>query len=399
MDTTYPHSELSSPFLSSFNVDVHSSIFRPRVDPPVANKMLHPVVIHYLIMLCNRSTRTSTASHRFDAKKSDFLVLKSSDGVTISVQKKILSMVTDSFGNRVDFEDQTALIRSSTSRPTRGPKDGDVIHVQESSETIETLFQFLYPVSDPTLDTIEENIVILEAAKKYGMTFPLKRIRKQLEAKAKNNPLRVYAIALSDFEARVRLKDEIQMAAKSSLMHSLDPWTDSPLTEFEHISGGDYIRLLTYRRECEYAVSALFTESTEGNVSVYSSSFLHECFDPSASWLFDPASGFDWHYSKSRVKILLRNSRSNWYDQGTTPPEIHATRWFVDWMVKAMGRLRKQPHPAALSKESFMELFVQASSLQGHQKNIPEVMARFEKVFIKAIDEAVDQVELDIRSN
>ncbi|KAI0086295.1 hypothetical protein BDY19DRAFT_960739 [Irpex rosettiformis] len=329
--------------------------------------MLHPIVVDYLIVLGKRWGIDLADPCKI--KESDSLVLKCSDGAMIPASRKMLSMASDTFGD--------------------GP---DIIDVQEHSETIDALLSFLYPINDPTIKTIEANVAILEAAKKYGMSLVQERAREQLEIKAKSQPLQVYAIALS--KARASLEDEIRMAAKFSLMHALDPWSETLPIEFEHVSGRDYARLLDYHRACKDAVGELFKEETkERSDTVYSASFLCDhiaSLTSTESWLFRPRRG------KSYVRILLPTplSKGDNVDepQKAAPHKVYAPSWWVDWMVKTIDRLKQKPHPDVVTDESFMELLVKAISMHPHESNVPDVIGRFKEVFVRAVDEAVGQV-------
>ena len=304
------------------------------------------------------------------------------------VQKATLAMASDVFRDTFLVGFSATLFQAPEISTEPNDESGDVIDVAEHSEVIDPLLRFINPVREPIIKTIETNVAIMEASKKYGMPLVQERIREQLEAKAKSEPLRVYAIGLA--KARVCLEDEVRMAAKLSLVHPLCPWSDTLPIEFENISGGDYKRLLYYRNACSNAVTALFTEMKTGSEVTYVCPFLSGSVASFPTWLFDTSI----YGGGSRIRVSLHASMPLVDGNNPLSPShgVYAASWWATWMVKAIGELKERPHPAIMTDEFFRELLVKAISAQPHQVDVPGVVSDFRKVFVKAVTEAMDRV-------
>ncbi|KAK0499525.1 hypothetical protein EDD18DRAFT_1151519 [Armillaria luteobubalina] len=114
-----------------------------------------------------------------------------------------------------------------------------VIDMVESSEVMFALLQFIYPVPNPVISSLDELVPVLEAAKKLDIDVAIDSLRNQLVLfdHLENEPLRVYAIA-----ARFDLQEELRIAAKHTLKKNV---LDCPLSEdLKHITAYDYHRLL-----------------------------------------------------------------------------------------------------------------------------------------------------------
>ncbi|KAI0797181.1 hypothetical protein C8Q75DRAFT_791015 [Abortiporus biennis] len=127
------------------------------------------------------------------------------------------------------------------------------IDVSENSGTVETLLRFVYPMVDPTFDSLNDVIPVLEAATKYDMTFAIESLRRTLVRPefVKESPMRVFAIA-----CRFDLEEEIRVASRHTLNINL---LQCPLSEdLKHITAYDYHRLLNlHDQRAEAAVEVL----------------------------------------------------------------------------------------------------------------------------------------------
>ncbi|KAK0207051.1 hypothetical protein DFS33DRAFT_1382132 [Desarmillaria ectypa] len=114
-----------------------------------------------------------------------------------------------------------------------------VVDMIESSGVVFALLQFIYPVPNPTISSLDELVPVLKAAKKLDIDAAIDSLRKQLvlSEHVENEPLRVYAIA-----ARFDLQEELKIAAKYTLKKNV---LDCPLSEdLKYITAYDYHRLL-----------------------------------------------------------------------------------------------------------------------------------------------------------
>jgi len=128
-----------------------------------------------------------------------------------------------------------------------------ILEVSEPSQTIAKLLQFVYPVVNPPLDTLDELVEVLGAASKYDMPVVLECLRKQLVEPrfVKEFPLRVYAIA-----TRYDLDEEARVASRHTLSINI---LDCPLSEdLKYITAFSYHRLLNlHRRRAQSAQELL----------------------------------------------------------------------------------------------------------------------------------------------
>ncbi|KAF9061735.1 hypothetical protein BDP27DRAFT_1234690, partial [Rhodocollybia butyracea] len=79
------------------------------------------------------------------------VVIRSCDNVEFHLHKKNLECTTGAFP------------------PAETPTENEIVQLSESSETLDILFQFVYPRSFPSLDTMdfESLMLVAEAAEKY----------------------------------------------------------------------------------------------------------------------------------------------------------------------------------------------------------------------------------------
>ncbi|KAJ6592909.1 hypothetical protein B0H19DRAFT_975629, partial [Mycena capillaripes] len=97
---------------------------------------------------------TSRVSERFSANDADMMI-SSSDGMLFKVHRKNLEVHSAIFANA-----------ENATRPENGD---DIVHLTESSDALDLLFQFMYPQPPPDVRTLEFKIFasLAEAAEKY----------------------------------------------------------------------------------------------------------------------------------------------------------------------------------------------------------------------------------------
>ena len=127
-----------------------------------------------------------------------------------------------------------------------------VVDVSEPNDTLEKLLQFIYPVINPPVNTLDELVDLLEAATKYDMIVAVETLRKLLVEPrfAESWPTRVYAIA-----SRFDLEEEAKIASRYTLSINV---LDCPLSEdLKHITAFQYHRLLDLHRRRAKAAQEL----------------------------------------------------------------------------------------------------------------------------------------------
>ncbi|TFK80325.1 hypothetical protein K466DRAFT_591917 [Polyporus arcularius HHB13444] len=172
----------------------------------------------------------------FDGNTAD-IVICSSDDVAFKLHRVILCIASEF------FKDMLSLPQPSTDETGSSADllefDGlPSVRVSEQSDVLERLFRLCYPVDDPPLQTMGEVRSTLEAAMKYQMAEAIKITKRRLLALARNDPLRVYAVACC-----FNLEEEASAAAKEVLKQKAH---EDYVDELEDISIGAYHRLLSY---------------------------------------------------------------------------------------------------------------------------------------------------------
>ncbi|KIP06167.1 hypothetical protein PHLGIDRAFT_19522 [Phlebiopsis gigantea 11061_1 CR5-6] len=175
----------------------------------------------------------STTSHLFDSPNAD-LVLRSSTpkGVEFRVHQCILAQASPFFEHMFQLP-----------QPEAGPSHIPVVDVSESSQTLEYLLRYVYPVPKPDVSSLDELVPVLEAASKYDFTVVIDHLRTVLVSPPflASDPVRVYAIA-----CRFDLDAEARLASRHTLTIDV---LDGPLIEdLKGITAYQYHQLLNLHR-------------------------------------------------------------------------------------------------------------------------------------------------------
>ncbi|KXN88967.1 hypothetical protein AN958_06271 [Leucoagaricus sp. SymC.cos] len=178
-----------------------------------------------------------TVSCEFDSEDSDLILLSRNPPTEFHVHRVILAAASPFFADMFTLpqgptEDLASL------KPTK-----PVIPVTESRDVLVALLGFVYPVPDPTINSLEEIPPILDAAIKYDFTGAIVTLRRLLTSpqNLRDSPIQVYAIA-----SRFDLEEDIQAASSHTLRYNL---LDGPLCEdLKYISAWQYHRLLDLHR-------------------------------------------------------------------------------------------------------------------------------------------------------
>ncbi|RPD58999.1 hypothetical protein L226DRAFT_489116 [Lentinus tigrinus ALCF2SS1-7] len=178
----------------------------------------------------------SLAGHPFNQDTAD-IALCSSDDIVFKLHKVILCLASDFFKDMLSLP-QPSSVESGSSQDANDFDGLPVVHVSEHSKVLDRIFRLCYPVDDPPLETIEEVRSTLEAAMKYQMAEAVKITKRRLLGLARDDPLRVYAVACC-----FSLEEEASAAAQEVLKQKAQ---EGYVEELEEISIGAYHRLLSY---------------------------------------------------------------------------------------------------------------------------------------------------------
>ncbi|KAI8996538.1 hypothetical protein BD414DRAFT_575850 [Trametes punicea] len=193
----------------------------------------------------------SRVDHPFNDPSAD-IVFRSSDKVHFKVHKIILSLASDF------FRDMFSLPQPESPSPHPGASSGGnsgsttavldglpVVPVTENSAVLDNLFRLCYPISDPSLNNVDDVRLTLEAAMKYQMTEAIDIATRKLLDLVPSDPLRVYLVA-----CQMSLQAVIPVAARGVFdqrKHELY------VKELEEVPVSVYHRLLSYCSPCEFA--------------------------------------------------------------------------------------------------------------------------------------------------
>ncbi|EIW79711.1 hypothetical protein CONPUDRAFT_126135 [Coniophora puteana RWD-64-598 SS2] len=183
----------------------------------------------------NTTPAPRAAGAPFDADDAE-IILRTSDGVDFRVHKSILSVASSVFRDML-----------SIPQPSSPSDDSHLVPLTESSKTLNTLLLFCYPVPDPEIETLSDMRLVLEAARKYDLSFIFQSAFKQLSARfLDENPLGVYCIA-----CHYGWKSEAVKAARRTLdLGSLAQSNSAHAEELSMITGLQYHSLVLYHTAC-----------------------------------------------------------------------------------------------------------------------------------------------------
>jgi len=127
-----------------------------------------------------------------------------------------------------------------------------LIPVSEPSKVLDTLLRLVYPIPNPTISSLEELAVVLEAAIKYDFVVAITFLRRHLISPhyLQTSPIRVYALA-----SRYGLDEEMKIASRYTL--SINMLDAPPLEDLKYITGLSYHRLLNFHRQRSKAAQNL----------------------------------------------------------------------------------------------------------------------------------------------
>ncbi|PCH36284.1 hypothetical protein WOLCODRAFT_28445 [Wolfiporia cocos MD-104 SS10] len=294
------------------------------------------------------------------------IILRSSDLVDFRVRRAILAEVSPVFDTM-----------STLPQPTRGgritvTRDGlPVIALEESSETLETILRFCYPLlPQPTIHGVERLYSVTKAVKKYAMDEVLPLVHTQLHSIAEEEPLRVYVFAIREgWEAEARL------AARSSLSRDVHDLAWVP--ELKEISASAYHHLLDFHHRCCIAAKDVTTEYdrwiTDSKVWGWFTIVNHDCHD----------------CEKQYTRL--------WREVTRPRVKVGASQWWIDHMSRIADIMGTTPSmKKLLDQEIVDQTLVEASACSECRKSAPAQMRAFVKLHAAQVDEEISKVILKI---
>ncbi|KAF7350763.1 BTB domain-containing protein [Mycena sanguinolenta] len=164
------------------------------------------------------TTPTPRTSQRFCASDAD-LTISSSDNVLFKVHRKHLEVHSDVFADA-----------ANATRPENGD---EIVYLQESSEVLELLFQFMYRQRQPDLRHVEfpKFMEFAEAVDKYVVYSALSAMESQMRVHITDHPLRVLDFSaihghadLGNEAARIAVGLSMSSAAAILSPHTFTKW-------------------------------------------------------------------------------------------------------------------------------------------------------------------------------
>ncbi|KAF8648523.1 hypothetical protein AX16_006228 [Volvariella volvacea WC 439] len=179
---------------------------------------------------------------RFPTYDADLiLVTEESRPQSFYVHQNILSMASPFFKDML-----------SLPQPPSDSKALPRIPVAESARTLELLLQFVYPVPDPAVTSLDDLAPVIAAAHKYDFVAILSSLRRILVTPEflEKNPARVFAIA-----TRFEFEEEAKLSSRYTLKENL---LEAPLNDdLHHLSAYSYHQLLHLHRRRAVAAQNL----------------------------------------------------------------------------------------------------------------------------------------------
>ncbi|KDQ28256.1 hypothetical protein PLEOSDRAFT_1077175 [Pleurotus ostreatus PC15] len=210
--------------------------------------------------------------YEFNASDADIiLVSNDTEPFEFLVHKCVLAVASPFFRTMFSLSQPNDAGSAGASLPR--------IPVSEPKRTIEGLLQFVYPVPDPAISTLEEVTTMLGAALKYELECPVASLRKLLVSPhfLESQPVRVFAIA-----CRFDLDAEAKTASQYTLRVNV---LDCPLSDdLKHISAYSYHQLLDLHRRRSRAARELIVYFPESVKCALCTGGVHAMFRSPRWW-------------------------------------------------------------------------------------------------------------------
>ncbi|TCD67395.1 hypothetical protein EIP91_012430 [Steccherinum ochraceum] len=236
-------------------------------------------------------------------KPSANLILRTSDGIDFRVQQVILIEASTFFADMLSLP----AAMPGRRRRTREANDQEfrdgipVVLVTETSQTMNILLRFCYPVANPKLSTPTEVCEALDASKKYLLEDIEDELQGNFHRISQEQPLPMYALAVIG-----GWEDEVRIAARGSLGFAFTPTSFVP--EMEHMDTAAYVRLQQYHRECvEVVQRAILLEDPRDVPSTMSAKWACSCFSSTDFAWFTCKESHGRRPPTEKVRIWLPN--------------------------------------------------------------------------------------------
>ena len=277
-------------------------------------------------------TKPETAPAPFN-KTTANVILRTSDHVDFYVQKAIL-IESSQF-----FEDMFSLFGHARDQKVQdGPRGISIIPVAESSETLDALLRFCYPVARPKLRNPTVICNVLEAGRKYLMDSIVSDLLELFQSRCEVQPLEMYSLTAYRGWAQ-----QMKIAAKEFLSIPFDVGTYVP--EMDMMNVHAYAQLQSYRVQCSKSVDNIIQVDTQEKIILCDSILATEPnilnFGEICPWISKCI------HPENKGSIFFKKSHSDRLIQRYNCP-----RWFLDYLVEVNRRMRNTPHSSLLPKST-----------------------------------------------
>lgn len=228
---------------------------------------------------------TFSTEYQFDSIDADIILLATEmdHSTEFHVHKCILAAASSI------FNDMFSLPQNPDERyPDKIP----VIPVTEHSRVIDALLRYVYPVSPPVIESLDDLSLVLDAAVKYDCSTAIIALRALLVSVRflRSSPIRVYAIA-----CRYGLDEEARLASRHTL--SVNLFDGTPSRDLRYITAYEYHQLLSLHKNRSSAAIALLQIPRETKCM--------QC-NGSAFTMDDPPKWWSEFEKKARAELMVR---------------------------------------------------------------------------------------------
>ncbi|TCD62591.1 hypothetical protein EIP91_006665, partial [Steccherinum ochraceum] len=141
------------------------------------------------------SRKFAAASSPFDVQDAD-VILTSSDGVEFTFYKNILRLTSPVFADMFSVCESTPyLLQHLSESGDRSQSPPAQVSVSETSQTLRTVLEYIYPIGKSSLVDLAHITDVLEAARKYQLICVTQPLTTALNGHLNTTPLKVFAIA------------------------------------------------------------------------------------------------------------------------------------------------------------------------------------------------------------
>lgn len=238
----------------------------------------------------------------FDDEDAD-VILRSSDNAYFAVFRPILAKASPVFADMFAVPG--------------GCADGEkpVVDLTEDKTAILMVLQFCYPNGRPSINTLDDMCVLIDACEEYSMDGIQEDLGNiYLRQFLEQEPLRVYALAMRTKSPAMAID-----AARQCLHMPLSYMLGTYITDFRHIPVSSYQGLLNYYHVCRIAAASVIT-----------------CRE--VSWL---VGGYEYCWVACSTCPFSNQNITNF--NGVAARRYK--QWWGDFLDEMARSLTEQPHP------------------------------------------------------